>query len=896
MSKITTYLKRAALGVAAAALVACGSGTGDCPPGQNGNLTLSLTAPNQYPAGVAVTAYLTMTNTSTVNASNLSYAVPDASNYTGATITVANGATNPCYNIAAGASCTFPAQIAAIPASHPGSFTVTATPGGNSGNSAKLQATVRGLFSTLETKLGLNAGNTLSLTANIGLTTVPTNANSGANGISFLYSNTIAANKSGDTLLSVVAVVNSATAGAFNTINLTDANGNLLNFTTLSGNSASQATNLVNGSIVTFLLTIPAGTTSYQFYAQTMENGTKVDQGTIANPIGITNATYGVLAVQPSNFELSAAASYTSQTVTYTNIGNGEVSGFSVTAPSAPLTLSSNNCGSTLAAGQSCTVVLISNAPAGTSGTGSLTANYTNGGGSNNPITSQYNYAGVGAVSGISLEAVNNFIFTANTVNTSQATQVTLKNTGNVSESSFVFTLPDYFTLAAGTTGTPCVVTDGNTVAAALASNSSCTLTLTYTQASVTAQSVTSLSVNYKYNGSTAASPPASKILTYSTVQAAGVLQVTSPTNVSPYVFSSILANNIESQTQTFTVTNVGTGPATNIVNVGLLSGPSGKVFTIINSTPSGSECGSGKTTLQPNETCLLTVRFGPTALQSGLQSKILELTYTPYTSAAASTLDISMQGTLIAPLQANPSIDSITVSNSVCVGACGSSELPFAVPASSSASAITLTYKNTGEYEASGFTVDTSSLGNGYTLTTDNCNDITLPVNASCTVILSLTPTTAGSQNLDLGSLVMAYTDQRGSTISGVPSSWNDGQTTAYLTVFAPAAVTAVLSSESSGSPMITSTEPNSTFYVVFTLTGGYNMQSTTYTVGALPSGFTFVNGSSCSVDSINSTCPVAITAPANGSTGNTFTVTGSNPIPTTSPSPLTLDVTVNP
>ena len=149
--------------VALASLAAC-SGSGSCPPGQtpNGQLSLAITAPNQYPAGVAVTAYLTMTNTSTVDATNLYYAVPGATNYTGSNnITIQNGAgNNPCVNIAAGKSCTFPAQISAN--SHPGSFTVTATPNGSSQNS------VSKLVSAVGSNLGLQAGS-LELTANIGL-------------------------------------------------------------------------------------------------------------------------------------------------------------------------------------------------------------------------------------------------------------------------------------------------------------------------------------------------------------------------------------------------------------------------------------------------------------------------------------------------------------------------------------------------------------------------------------------------------------------------------------------------------------------------------------------------------------------------------------------------------
>ena len=117
--------------LSAAALSACG-GAGSCtncstptptPTPSPGTLSLSIAAPSQYPAGVAVTAYLTMTNTSSVNGNNLVYTIPSDTNYTGVTITAnPTGAGEDCANIAAGASCTFTASIPA--GSKPGSFTV----------------------------------------------------------------------------------------------------------------------------------------------------------------------------------------------------------------------------------------------------------------------------------------------------------------------------------------------------------------------------------------------------------------------------------------------------------------------------------------------------------------------------------------------------------------------------------------------------------------------------------------------------------------------------------------------------------------------------------------------------------------------------------------------------
>ncbi len=513
--------------LAAMLLSSCGGG-GSCTgcATTSGELTLALSAPNQYPAGVAVTAYLTMTNTSATNATNLYYRIPDATNYTGATITVNNGVgNNPCVNIAAGQSCTFPAYIAAN--SHPGSFTVTATPDGGV-VSGKLQ----GIWNSLTSDKSLQA-NTLYLTANIGLTSLAANTEPGANGVSFLYASVIAANQNGETLLSIVGVVNSATAGEFNTINLTDVTGKSLNFSPLSGNSGSGLANLSYGSIVTFLLRIPAGKSSYEFYAQTVKNGTVVDLGTVVHPITLVSSSQGVLIVQPTSFALSTKNNYESQVLTYSNIGNAPITG--LTLPTAdPLSVVGTTCGSTLApansVGSSCTYTVSYQAAAGSSGQGNLTATSTDGG----SAVSNYTYEGLDPTTGLTVTSGSNPTFTFKTTNLlpEMSSQVTLTNTGNVAENNFTFTVPTYFSIASGTSGTPCVVTSGNVVTNTLAANGGqCTLTLTYTNSAALNPSATAnLLVNYSYNGT-----PASQVsvgLTYSTDQiTAPVITTVSPVN-----------------------------------------------------------------------------------------------------------------------------------------------------------------------------------------------------------------------------------------------------------------------------------------------------------------------------------------------------------------------------
>ena len=874
-----TFRNLALVVLGAAALSACG-GAGSCvgcaPVTPAGDVTLKLTAPNQYPAGVAVTAYLTMTNTSSFNASNLYYAIPSATNYTGTTITVANGVgNNPCFNIAAGASCTFPAIIAA--GSHPGSFTVTATPNGSAS-----QSTAKKLWSSLKSDIGLQAG-TLSLTANIGLTAVPPNTNSGANGITFLYSQTIAASESGETLLSVVGVVNSATAGAFNTLNLTDATGTLLNAPVVSGNSGQGLTNLANGSVVSFLLHIPAGATSLQFYAQTMKDGTLVDQGTTSNTVNLGSATEGILVVQPTAFGLSAKNNYESQVITLSNIGNGNVTGLVIPTPTSPLEIvaGSNTCGATLTPantlGSICSFIVKSTAPLGTSGQGSLTVSSANG-----LATANYTYAGKDPVAGITLTSGDNpnATFVSTTESPTFSSQATLTNTGDLSESNFVFNVPQYFTLTAGTTGTPCTLS-GTTVTTILAKAASCTLTLTYNNATATSRTSANLLIDYNYNGIPA--PQSSIGLTYQTVQVGGLLQVTSPLPL-PYTFPNIRGNTHESQTQVFVVTNVGTGTASSIT-LGLVVQAS-STYNIMPSTT----CGSSITSLAAGANCQITVRFGPVAsLSVGTSSKTINVSYLPTLTGSLQSVPVSFSGTVTEPYTANIILNSIVFTPAAYES--GSYLNPFLIESGSSPAVMTFTYKNDSLYPANNFTISTAGLPDTYTLSQNNCNNIaTFAGGATCTVVLSFNRTSVGPlPGINLQTTLTASYSDDVNTQSGHQIYWID--TSVYTTIYATPSVTAVISNSNTGSPVISSANAESTIYVVYTLTGGYQVPSMSYGVDLTnaESGtpkMAVVGSPTCSLSSQQETCFIQLNA--GGAAQNQvigYTTTGSvTPSPATS------------
>lgn len=359
-----TFRNLALSALSAAVLSACG-GAGSCatcttPTPAPGDLTLKIEAPTQYPAGVAVTAYLTMMNTSNTNGTNLVYTVPSATNYTGVTITPdANGAGQNCANIAAGASCTF---TAAIPAgSTPGSFTVTATPNGSTSSATK--ATQAGK--------SLQAGGSISVTANLGLVDVPNTSNE----YYVLPSDQTVQGSTGSVYVSVW--VKQAGAG-LNSLKLVDEAGVELSYVAVG--TPSYALNSVNS----YKVTIPAGKTIQ--HIQVLSNTcTTVNNGENNNTacsndadVNLAQSGVGILAIQPNYFQMSL--SHESQVVTLQNVGTANITAMQMPVIAAPFSVApnSNTCTSNLAIGASCKLTLIYT-PGSTSGQGSYVVNYNNG-------------------------------------------------------------------------------------------------------------------------------------------------------------------------------------------------------------------------------------------------------------------------------------------------------------------------------------------------------------------------------------------------------------------------------------------------------------------------------------------------------------------------------------
>ncbi|MBX9866659.1 MAG: hypothetical protein K2Y14_07060 [Burkholderiales bacterium] len=781
----------------ATTLAACG-GAGSCAtcstPTPNANLALTFTAPAAYPAGIAVDVPVMVTNTSNVAANNVVYSIDPTTNTTHGSITISPASQTTCANLAAHQSCQLVAQIAATPVSTPGAFSIVAS-------STSTQSTLNKVVNFFK----LNATGSNLANASVGLVALPTtNTEAGANGITLYYPTTALAESGTEgTNIMVTAVVTSANAGNFNTINLVDGNGELLNFRVLTGNSGNDLSNLPIGSIVTFLVNIPQGSSQLQFQTQTATTtgGTSTPVGnpsTSPNSKTVTlvasNASAGILNLLPNYFNLTT--SYESQIITLTNTGNGELSAIVIT-PSAPLTTLSNNCAATLAAGATCQYTVGFDKTQPIAGTSLVTVDYTSAG-TPSSATATVNYEG--RVAGLTITSGTNpnFDFTTRTAIGSQTmtSQVTLTNTGRDAETLSSFTLPpqNYFGLnTAGIAGTAC------TTGLVLAKDESCNINLVYTNGTVTSNSTTSIVVNYTYTVLGVTKTASSSVgLTYQTLQSLASLTVSPPT----ISFATPVLNNAyDFSVQTITISNNSDTDATNVDEV--LSGTNSGLFNIVTKT---SDCTA---TLAAHTSCTLNIQFGPfeSSTTAGSKEASLDLSY----NNSATTVNNNTPITAQSETAHSAIITTAVTGNSGFTGA-GTSGAPYSVNQNAAAPTVTITVSNGGTVPATDFYITPSSLGN-WTLVNNNCgtsgSGVTLNASGTCTFGLQLATATAGAQNYALSNIAMDWVDQDSPTgqtqnmsgtiyanvaavtppatasiaVSVDYSSWDNGQTGGTLT-----------------------------------------------------------------------------------------------------------------
>lgn len=797
------------LGMLIAAVVSSCSGGVCAPSGQTGaQYNLSLIAPYEYPAGVAVTIPMLVSNSGYSALSNLVYTVPSGTNQTGVGITITPGN---CANLPAHSSaCTIYANVPV--GSKPGSFVVQANIASTGSTTSRIENKLGSLFSN---KSNLST-DVISAKANLALTNVASNTQSGADGITLFYPSTaVVNNPDGTTTIIVTAVVSSSNAGNFNTITLVDANGTPISgVTSISGNSGSGHTNLAPGSIVALSVTLPKGSEQQAFYVQTQENGTNVSRSSNPSQINVppANVATGIISIQPTYMNLSA--SYPKQVITLSNTGNGEVTNLDLSVLGG-ITKDSSTCGNTLAVGASCTYTVSFDAANPVSGTGSVTANYQATTTSSASQTSTVQYTGTDAVAGLQItSSSSNFNFAATTSSPLESVVITIANTGSHLESVTSITPPSPFTI--NTLG---IANGCGSAPIQLSAGESCSYNLIYNNSTVTSSTNVPYVIDYQYKGATGIKGESSSVtLNYETVQSQASLSVSS-SNIN---FPTIVNNNYASDTVSIVVQNQGDYPATNVaVN---LTNVAPNFFSQTNDCPSSLPSGAS---------CSILVKFGPVSGTPATSIESVNINYTLYAGGNSTTVSSEVTGQVLQAGSAVPTIDPNAVpESSGFIGGTGSQATPYAVQESNAPPTLTyiITNDSTTSESATGMYISESNLSPGWSLAPSNtcgtqATPISLEYGANCNLVLQLATTTVGSYPLDLSTVTAHWADEMNpsggssTSFSGVVNA--DVYQAASITI-SPTSAT-VLQGEST--------------VITATLTGGYNVSDNTISLSPSPS-----------------------------------------------------------
>jgi hypothetical protein len=273
------------------------------------------------------------------------------------------------------------------------------------------------------------------------------------------------------------------------------------------------------------------------------------------------------------------------------------------------------------------------------------------------------------------------------------------------------------------------------------------------------------------------------------TVTAAPSLQIT-PVSAN----MTLLANGVESQSQTYTVTNIGNDPAL-FTGLSLTDSSTHALKPVI----SGGDCTSS-TTLNETNSCTVVVKYGPAAASQVINESGVATLQVAYHGGTPDT-NYNSQATLNYNLVGNDSYvtESTTTTNLPGAGTSGS---PYAGNANLDPMKITLTYGNpSSNYPMSNFNLNTNNLPYGLvvdpssTCTTGSATMSLESNGGSCTLVLALDRsllTTAG------GSVVLDFTTPT-ATWSTPLGFYSQAGTQTYLTYAQPSVVFALSNNNAS-------------------------------------------------------------------------------------------------
>lgn len=558
---------------------------------------------------------------------------------------------------------------------------------------------------------------------------------------------------------------------------------------------------------------------------------------------------------------LTQSANWTAQspvnTVTITNDN-----GYSITINSTAIngvTATTSGCTGSLGSGSTCILTITGNNYI-SSGSGTLTVNYTDSEGAMSqtlPITVNYQAQPVITPD---LTITKNPAGQITLLNDGSVTQITLNLTNattveNAINSSSDGTLkikassliPSNVTNAIITpNGGSCPAVDGNgyfTLSNQNGSNScSYILDVTTTAADDTQISVTADSLYQKqsYSSPTSVSYGADQAgpqIAYNAIVQSATALLSSPTLVDSGQINAFtgIEQGISSPSVSFSVQNVGAAAINGAITAPTIAG-----FTF-----DMSNC----TNLATNSSCTFTaVLQSATAISGNLSSYSLS-----YNGGLTAVLP-NMVYSVVAP--ASPVFtSSVQVDN--CQQGNGTSSV-CNINTGNYAPVVTITMLNTGSVEARNFTVNISALSNalatsGYNAPTNNCNNITLGIGLTCTIVItpiSNTAITPSAVLYDIPSANITYSYNYGSSgqIAGSGSTTTMTIDTNVATPVLTIGAIADVSNESTTTATVSlSNWYDDTSLPAAPVFSGSATTATGVTVSACSSWTTATNGGTC-------------------------------------------------
>ena len=604
------------------------------------------------------------------------------------------------------------------------------------------------------------------------------------------------------------------------------------------GTGGNCGTNLAVGASCTVVVTYAPTSTGLQTSTLQVTYNDGVNGQTASRPVQGTGASPALLTVSDGatyNFGSTPVGSTLDKTFTVTNAGGVTANSIAGAGLASPFNFkggtfpgTGGNCSTTLAASATCTVVVTFAPLSVSTPTGQLDLNYFDG---VNNQTSSRPVTGTGvAPANLAISDGPTYDFGTRANGSSTDATLTITNSGSWSATGMSGSgLSTPFSYKGGA-----YPGSGGTCTGSLANGGSCTVVITFAP---TASGIHPSTVTIAYNNG-ASGQTASR-----NVQGTGAPPASLSMSDGPTFNFGTKATGSNTD-KTITLTNSGGVPATSLVGTGLAA-----PYIFKNGTfpGTGGDCG---TTLNAGSSCTMIVTFSPSA--TGVQADAIEINYNDGVTAQTATRNLTGTGALPA---------SITISDGPT--------WDFGTIAVGGSADKTLTVQNIGGVPATsvsggGLASPFTFKGGSFPGSGGSCT-ATLNASATCTIVVSFTPSVGGVQNDD------------------VEISYNDGvavqMTPRPLTGTAVTPASLVISD---GATFDFGTVPaTSSNDKVFTVTNSGSLNATSITGSGLTAPFSFKGGSypgsggNCGA-SLNggATCTIIVTYNPSANGGHSSTI----------------------